>query len=70
MPTEMQTHVCRQDKPGQQKYGKLVEGGINKTEVRVWARMKKAQLKMWNFVRKAVDLRLTDQVLELDDRSA
>ena len=45
-PTEVQTHVCRQDEIDQQKYVKFVEEHIRKTEVNVWARMKKAQMKM------------------------
>ena len=65
MPTEVQKDVYNQDEIGQQMYIIFVEQRIYKTEVNIWARMKKAQLNMWKSARKAVKQKLADQVLEL-----
>jgi len=62
-PAEVQKAVCNQDDSGQQAYVKFVEE-------RIWARMKKVQLKMWKRARRSMKHKLAGEVVELRyDRS-
>ena len=53
MPAEVQKDVCNQYEIGQKAYDTFVAERINTNEINLWARMKKAQLKMWKSARKA-----------------
>jgi hypothetical protein len=70
VPSEVKNDICSQAEIGQKKYNEFVEERINKTEVSVWARMKKVQLKMWKSTRKAVKHNTANKIVELKDDRA
>src|SRR6218665_2718172 len=70
MLPQVQKDICSQDEIDQQKYKAFDDERVNTTEVNLWARVKKVELKTWKSARKPVKHKLADKIAEIKyDRS-